>query len=112
MPFFLRLIPESPSWLLVVGQQEKAMNQLRIVAKINRKNFQAGFFISKKTNRLSGMLRSGIFVTQPVCPIYFAANHQHVNMSKNVASRSELNKLTHLSTLANQNQFLLFLRVT
>jgi hypothetical protein len=42
--FYLRLIPESPSWLLVVGQEEKAMNQLRIVAKINRKNFQAGFF--------------------------------------------------------------------
>jgi hypothetical protein len=79
----------------VVGQQEKAINQLRIVAKINRKNFQAGFFNYIKKLRdclvyvmvryfwklsLFWMKTYG-FVTQPVCPIYFGAKPsscQHV----------------------------------
>ncbi len=83
----------------MVGQEEKAINQLRIVAKINRKNFQVGFFYSYKKLTdcpvyvvVRYFWKFGLFqrktygfVTQPVCPIYFSANHQLVNMSQNVA---------------------------
>ena len=32
---YFRVLPESPSWLLVVGREEDAIQQLKIVAKIN-----------------------------------------------------------------------------
>jgi hypothetical protein len=35
-----RLIPESPSWLLVVGQVDRALTQLKTTARINKKDNQ------------------------------------------------------------------------
>ena len=37
--FNFRWIPESPSWLIVVGKSEKAVEVLKNVAKINKQNF-------------------------------------------------------------------------
>jgi hypothetical protein len=37
-----RLIPESPSWLMVVGKEERALVMLNTVAKINGKGCQVG----------------------------------------------------------------------
>jgi hypothetical protein len=94
------------------------------MGRISRQDF---FIYIKKTNRLSRICCGQVFMevsslleenlwvccSTCMCRIFCRKNHQpDFNMSQNVASRFELNKLTHLSTLADQNKFLLFLRIT
>ena len=38
--FKIRLVPESPSWLLVKGRQGEALQQLEKIAKWNKTDFQ------------------------------------------------------------------------
>ena len=38
-----RIIPESVSWLVVKGRIEEAVQQLKIVAKVNDKEFKVNF---------------------------------------------------------------------
>ena len=40
--YFVRLIPESPSWLLVKGRTDEALAELSKVAWWNNKDFQVG----------------------------------------------------------------------
>jgi hypothetical protein len=103
----------------VVGQEEKAINQLRIVAKINGKNFQAGFFYLYKKNLqiVQYMLWSGIFGSlvfsrgnlyvpyTRILPQKPSTGFQHVPKC-NLKIGVEHNKLIHLSSLANQIQTL------
>ena len=42
---FSRYIPESPSWLLVVGKDEEALDCLALVAKVNQQQFRVNILI-------------------------------------------------------------------
>merc|ERR1712223_40418 len=55
-----RLVPESPSWLLVKGKQEEALQQLQTIAKWNKTDFQ----LDDAKNELDGLLRHDVNTTE------------------------------------------------